>query len=200
MRIKDILFSSAIAISFSGCPNISQADSQKLQAPQFNNLGSFHHEISTKIPLTQRFFDQGFVLFYGFEWGEAIRSFKESIRLDPQCGMCYWGLALALGNKINAPVTGHEYSDAQIAIHKALSLKVYETPAEQDYIKALSLRFQHAPKLSKQVGAFSCHASSTKHDESTSKEMIAYSNAMKKIVEKYPNDNDAKALYSVSEK
>ncbi len=196
MQIKNILFLSAITTIFASCPSISQAESQKLLAPQFNNLGSFYHEVSTKVPLAQRFFDQGLVLFYGFEWGESIRSFKESIRLDPQCGMCYWGLALALGNKINAPVTGHEYSDAQTAIRTAISLKIYETPVEQEYIKALSLRFQHAPKLSKHVGAFSCHVSNTKHDESTSKELIAYSIAMKKIAEKFPNDNDARALYA----
>ncbi len=196
MQIKDFIFFSAITISFLTCSSASLASNQTLQAPQFNNLGSFHHEVSTTIPLAQQFFDQGFVLFYGFEWGESIRSFKEATRLDPNCGMCYWGLALALGNKINAPMTGHEYSDAQSAIQKALSLKAYETPAEQDYIKALSLRFQHAPKFSNEVGVFSCHTPSSQQDESTPKEMIAYSNAMKKMVEKYPTDNDAKALYA----
>jgi tetratricopeptide (TPR) repeat protein len=196
MRISNIIFSSTIVFSVLSYPGVSQADNQTLQAPQFNNLGSFHHKVSTKIPLAQHFFDQGFVLFYSFEWGESIRSFKEAVRLDPNCGMCYWGLALALGNKINAPLTGHEYRDAKAAIQKALDLANVETPLEQDYIKALFLRFQHAPTLSKPIGAFSCHLSSSKQDKSTPKEMAAYSNAMKKIAEKYPNDNDAKALYA----
>ena len=110
--------------------------------------------------------------------------------------MCYWGLALALGNKINAPLTGHEYSDAQSAIRKALLLKAYETPIEQDYINALSLRFAHAPKISNMADAFSCHSSNSTHDESTLKEMIAFSSAMERITKKYPNDSDAKALFS----
>lgn len=196
MKIKNVISASMLIFSFLTYSNISLASGQTLQAPQFNNLSAFHHEISTKVLLAQHFFDQGLVLFYGFEWGESIRSFKEATRLDPHCGMCYWGLALALGNAINVPLTGHEYSDAQSAIRKALSLQAYETPVEQDYIKALSLQFQHAPKISNKVGAFSCHTSSSKHDESTPKEMITYSNAMKKIIEKYPNDNDAKALYA----
>lgn len=196
VQIKNLLFSSVIVLVFLGYQSVLQAYSQKVQAPQFNNLGSFHREISTKTPLAQHLFDQGLVLFYGFEWGESIRSFKEATRLDPDCGMCYWGLALALGNIINAPLTGHEYSDAQVAIRKALSLKAYETPVEQEYIKALSLRFQHAPKITNKTGAFSCHTSSSPQDVSTPKEIIAYSNAMKKITEKYPNDNDAKALYA----
>src|SRR5688572_19641651 len=68
---------------------------EKPQAPLFNNLGSFHFPVTTTSPLAQRFFDQGMTLYYGFEWGESIRSFKEATRLDPQCGMCFWGLALA---------------------------------------------------------------------------------------------------------
>lgn len=196
MKIKNVISAFTLILSFLTYSTFSLASEHALQAPRFNNLGSFHHEVSTKIPLAQYFFDQGLVLFYGFEWGESIRSFKEATRLDPHCGMCYWGLALALGNIINAPLTGHEYSDAQSAIRKALSLKAYEKPVEQDYIKTLSLRFKHAPKIANNAGAFSCHTSSSKHDESTPKEMIAYSNAMKKITEKYPNDNDAKALYA----
>ena len=56
--------------------------------------------------------------------------------------MCYWGLALALGAKMNAPMTGHEMQDAKAAIQKALILGYNVTPVEQAYIKALSLRFQ----------------------------------------------------------
>jgi hypothetical protein len=59
-------------------------------APLFDNLGTFHREISTRDPLAQRFFNQGLVFFYGFEWGESVRSFKEATRLDAECGMCYW--------------------------------------------------------------------------------------------------------------
>ncbi|MGA2655690.1 MAG: hypothetical protein ABSF18_06900, partial [Gammaproteobacteria bacterium] len=196
MKIKNVILVYTLISGLLMFSTVSLAADQPLQAPKFNNLSSFHHEISTKVPGAQRFFDQGLVLFYGFEWGESIRSFKEATRLDPVCGMCYWGLALALGNIINAPLTGHEYSDAQSAIRKALSLKSYETPEEKEYINALALRFQHAPKISNNVGAFSCHTSSSKHDESTAKEILAYSDAMKKITEKYPDDNDVKALYA----
>ena len=196
MKIKNVISASTLIFSLLMFSKVSLASDQPLQAPKFNNLSSFHHEISTKVPDAQRFFDQGLVLFYGFEWGESIRSFKEATRLDPNCGMCYWGLALALGNIINAPLTGHEYSDAQSAIKKALSLKSYETAEEQEYIKALVLRFQHAPRISSNVGPFSCHTSSSKQDESTPKEILAYSDAMKKITEKYPNDHDVKALYA----
>ena len=170
----------------------------KARAPLFDNLGSFSHPVSTKKPLAQRFFDQGLVLYYGFEWGESVRSFREAARLDPTCGMCYWGVALALGSKINAPVSGHEYLEAKTAIEKALSLKKYETSVEQSYIKALSLRFQHAPKKIKVTGTgtFSCHSSNEITDASSEKEIIAYSQAMSHVIKKYPTDYDARAIYT----
>ena len=66
--------------------------------------------------------------------GKSIRSFEEAARLNPNCGMCYWGVALATGSKINAPRTGNEYGNAKSAIEKALSLKNQVTPFEQNYI------------------------------------------------------------------
>ncbi|MFA6038122.1 MAG: hypothetical protein WC748_08405 [Legionellales bacterium] len=169
-----------------------------LHAPLFDNLGAFHRQITTNVPLAQRYFDQGMVLAYGFEHGEAIRSFKEATRLDPNCAMCYWGLALALGNKMNAPMNGHEYSDGKEAIQKALLLMNNVTPAEQDYIKALSLRYKHEPLKTNQASAPSCHKSNSSPDAATKSERLAYVNAMKNIVEKYPHDNDAKALYGAA--
>lgn len=170
---------------------------EKNQAPLFNDLGDFHFPISTKMPLAQRYFDQGLTLYYGFEWGESIRSFKEATRLDPNCGMCYWGLALAIGSKINAPISGNEYSDAKSAIEKAISLKSFESPEEQAYIQALSLRYKHQPKKIKPTTSpFSCHISNTIFDVASKKEILNYSNAMKKIMDAYPADNNVKALYA----
>ena len=72
--------------------------------PLFNNLGTHHYAITTRVPLAQRYFDQGLRLYYAFNHAEAIRAFEEASRLDPDCAMCYWGLALAHGPNINAPI------------------------------------------------------------------------------------------------
>jgi tetratricopeptide (TPR) repeat protein len=179
-----------------GLPALVHAADQTVasHAPLFNNLGTFHREISTNNPLAQRFFDQGFVFFYAFEWGESVRSFREATRLDPECGMCYWGLALASGYKGNAPMNGHEYSDAKTAIEKALTLSAKEKPAEIALIKALALRFQHAPKISKKSGAFSCHANGG--ENASPKEILNYAMTMKNLAALFPADNDIMAIYS----
>ncbi len=70
--------------------------------PLYDDLGTYHHAISTDVPLAQRYFDQGLRLYYAFNHAEAIRSFEEALRLDPDCAMCSWGKALAHGPNINA--------------------------------------------------------------------------------------------------
>ena len=72
--------------------------------PLFDNLGTHHYTITTSVPLAQRYFDQGLKLYYAFNHGEAVRAFEEASRLDSDCAMCYWGLALAYGPNINAPM------------------------------------------------------------------------------------------------
>lgn len=196
--LKIISFSGTFIILYT---NVAYSKPGALQAPLFDNLGDYHHPVSTHVPLAQRFFDQGLTLYYGFEWGESIRSFREATRLDPMCGMCYWGLALAIGSKINAPVSGHEYRDAKNAIDKAMTLTPHVTPVESAYIRALALRFQHRPhnKTDKNLpltSAFSCHISNETFDTSSKKEVVHFAEAMKNLVKSYPFDSDAKTIYA----
>jgi len=187
-----------VALSLLSASLPSNATTPHLPAPLFNNLGSFHHSISTNSPLAQRYFDQGMTLFYGFEWGESIRSFRGAINQDPNCALCYWGLALSLGYKANAPMAGNEYQQAQLAMQKALALASKATPEEQAYILALRERFQHTPKPVTQTGTFSCHTTGSDLDASSKNEVLNYAAAMKKVSQSFPEDNDAKALYAYS--
>src|SRR5215471_10258500 len=70
----------------------------------FTGLGKIHHPISTRNEMTQRYFDQGLALAYGFNHEGAIDAFREAARLDPNCAMCWWGIAFAAGPNINAPM------------------------------------------------------------------------------------------------
>ena len=55
--------------------------------PLFDNLGTLHHPISSTSELAQRYFDQGLRLVYAFNHEEAIRSFEEAAKQDPQAAM-----------------------------------------------------------------------------------------------------------------
>src|SRR4026207_2122381 len=72
--------------------------------PLYANLGSHHKRITTRVPATQQYFDQGLRLLSGLNHAAAIRSFTRAAALDPTCAMCYWGIALAYGPHVNAPM------------------------------------------------------------------------------------------------
>jgi hypothetical protein len=78
-----------------GASLAAHAQSEPPRVPLFDNLGSHRYAITTATPLAQRYFDQGLRLYYGFNHAESIRAFEESTRQDPDCAMCYWGIALA---------------------------------------------------------------------------------------------------------
>ncbi|MBE9169317.1 hypothetical protein IQ238_17925 [Pleurocapsales cyanobacterium LEGE 06147] len=143
----------------------------------FDNLGNYHFPVSTKNPLAQRYFDRGLILAYGFNHAEAARSFQEAARLDPNCAMCYWGLAYVLGPNINAAMEDEAVPIAYEAIQQAIALKDYATEREQAYIWAMSKRYAAEPV------------------EDRSELELAYANAMREVAQKYPDDLDAQTIF-----
>lgn len=148
--------------------------------PLYTNLGSHHKRISTKVPAAQQYFDQGLRLVYGFNHAEAIRSFTRAAELDSSCAMCYWGIALAFGPHVNAPMDAASGVTAYGAAQKALSLTSHATASERAYIEALAQRYEADPPVDR-----------TRLDAS-------YSSAMGKVAHAYPKDLDAATLYAES--
>ncbi len=164
---------------FLQCKDASE-DPSLANAPLFANLEGFHHKISTESVLAQRYFDQGMTLFYAFNYAEAIRSFRAGTRLDPDCAMFYWGMALSLGPHVNEPREAKAASDAYFAIQKALRLLNNTSDAERDYILALAKRY--APNFNRESSELD----------------VAYSKAMLELAVKHPNDPDAATLFAES--
>ncbi len=183
--MKRVLFCLVIAIMAS--INVLANDKiliSKTQAPLLKGLGEHTHKISSDIIGVQRYFDQGLIMSFAFNHAEAIRSFIGSQRLDPECAMCFWGEALALGPNINVNSDGkvimspENRIQAYKAINKALNLSKKSPEKEQDYIRALSVRYDGNPKTSR---------------DNLDK---AYAKAMEELSRKYPDDNDAASLYA----
>ncbi|MEL6384994.1 MAG: hypothetical protein AAFQ89_21530 [Cyanobacteria bacterium J06626_18] len=102
-----------LVVSFSLCPpttlipaawGTSALASETPPAPLFDNLGDYHYAISIPSELTQRYFDQGMTLAYGFDHAEAARSFQAGIAQDPSCALCHWGaVSKPFGNTLTRP-------------------------------------------------------------------------------------------------
>lgn len=126
-------------------PTVYMGQADKPGAPIFEGLGAHKHPISTNNPQAQKLFDQGVNLLFGFNHAEAIRSFREAARLDPDCAMCWWGVAFALGPNINLPMPEDAVAPAWEALNKAKSLRAKASPREQAWIDALATRYAATP-------------------------------------------------------
>ena len=113
--------------------------------PFLEGLGDHHYEITTSAPLAQRYFDQGLRLYYAFNHAEAVRSFREAQRLDPDCAMCYWGEALAYGPNINLAMDRMSALAAHAAIAKAIEARHHASAREAALVDALSRRYAANP-------------------------------------------------------
>ena len=144
----------------------------------YDNLGTLHHPISTSSDPAQRYFDQGLRLVYAFNHEEAIRSFEEAAKLDPSAPMPYWGIALALGPNINAPMSKDDGRRAGEAIKQAQARLSTATAAERAYIEASAKRYLGPSRASR--------AALDK----------AYADAMRSVWKTFSNDADAGVLFA----
>ncbi|HEY2968384.1 MAG TPA: hypothetical protein VGK75_08440 [Casimicrobiaceae bacterium] len=143
-------------------------------------LGSLHHPVSTRDRQAQAYFDQGLKLVFAFNHEAAIQSFAHAAELDPNLAMAHWGIALSLGPNINRPMDAKAHKAAYEALQKALTLQPKASPAERAYIDALSKRY------------------SANAEADVEPLQLAYKDAMKDLVRRYPQDNDAAVLYAES--
>jgi tetratricopeptide (TPR) repeat protein len=68
----------------------------QLPAPvRMTGIGNSHITIKASAD-AQVWFDQGLSLLHDFWDYESARAFEQAVRTDPNCAMCYWGLAQAL--------------------------------------------------------------------------------------------------------
>ena len=87
-----------------------------------SGLGPFTRPISSKNREAQAFFNQGFQMMYAFAKPEAVRSFREAWKRDPNCAICYWGEAWAWGSYLNCADEPDEAPYAYAAMQKAVAL------------------------------------------------------------------------------
>lgn len=117
-------------------------------------------------------------LLYAFNHPEAIHSFNQAAKYEPEAAMPYWGIAMAAGPDINTGATDACLNLADKAVQRAIKnaeykLETKSSSPELDYAKALSKRYHR--DMSGKV-----------HYEPKS-----YADAMAKLQDKYRSDPDA---------
>lgn len=176
---------SAAAVILCGCTTVSEIDiAQRTGAPLLEGMGGYHRAISSPDPFAQRYFDQGMVMAFGFNHAESARSFRAAQILDPDCAICYWGEAMALGPNINVTANGkaimspEDQEAAFAAITRAQDLSANASSLERELIDALATRY--APQAVEDRDSYD----------------LAYAQALGVLHEKYPADDDIAAMFA----
>ena len=147
----------------------------KLAPPmKMTGIGNSHITI-TATAEAQAWFDQGLNLLHDFWDYESERAFEQSVRVDPQCAMCFWGLEQAI---LFRHSEGSAYSDQALA--SAVKLKSKAGKQEQLYIEAA---------IAANDAATAQRAGSPANND---KEIAV----LRQLVKKYPKDTQAKIFLS----
>jgi tetratricopeptide (TPR) repeat protein len=160
-------------------PNVPERYAESIEFFKVG-LGPFTRKISSTNKEAQAFFDQGMQMEFAFDKVDAVRSFRESWKRDPDCAICYWGEAWAWGSYLNAPMSAEESPHAYAAAQKALSLREkHASPVERALIEAMTRRYVKDFDPQKRV-----------------EQDRAYADAMKLVADKFPNDLDVVTFYA----
>src|SRR5215213_2763289 len=87
-----------VALALTSGPAAQQATPQRSVFERYSEpiaifktgLGTFTKPISSTNKEAQAYFDQGFQIMYSFAKPEAVRSFREAWKRDPECAICHW--------------------------------------------------------------------------------------------------------------
>jgi tetratricopeptide (TPR) repeat protein len=137
---------------------------EQLPVPiRMTGIGNSHIAIKAN-PEAQAWFDQGLSLMNDFWDYESQKAFEQSVRVDPNCAMCWWGLAQAEGIR-----DGDNKVYGARALAEAVRLKNHADGAGKLYIEA-------------------AQAYSVAKEGDNAQEVAIW----RKLVKKYPKDIEAR--------
>lgn len=141
-------------------------------------LGTVHFPVSCADSV-QKPFARGVALLHSFWYEEAEKEFLDIAKNDPHCAMAHWGIAMSLWHQLWDNPDEKVLARGRSEVKTGEKLSKHATPREQAYLAAASAFYK--PKTLK-------HADRAK----------AYSDAMKKVYDSYPDDHEAATFYGLS--
>lgn len=126
-------------------------------------IGTVHEKVQTTSPEAQAFYDQGLAYLHSFVWIEAIRSFHQALRTDPNLAMAYLGLS-------DAYVGLQDPATARAALERAKSFEKKLTDRERRWLAIRDAEVSYA------------------EDGTNPDVYVAYRKAVADALKKNPND------------
>jgi tetratricopeptide (TPR) repeat protein len=130
-------------------------------------------------PAAQEAFIKGVLLLHSFEYEDAREAFQEAQRLDPDFALAFWGEAMTH----NHPLWAQQDRQAALAALARLAPTTEErltrasTDRERGYLETVEILYGEGDKQTRDM---------------------AYSQAMARLAERYPEDFEARSFYALS--
>jgi hypothetical protein len=171
-----LLFSSLLTLTSAADDDKTHHHHEDLTAAQ---LGTVTFPVSCA-PAVQKPFERGVALLHSFWYDAAEKEFQQIAADDPHCAMAHWGVAMSLWHQLWNQPDEKMIQRGLDEVHQAKNTDGPATPRERAYIAAIAAFYDKSKKL--------------KHDARAQ----AYSDAMKKVYETYPDDHEAAIFYALS--
>jgi hypothetical protein len=130
-------------------------------------------------PEAQRHFLRGLLLLHSFEFGDAAEEFRAAQKVEPGFAMAYWGEALTYNHPLWAEkdqAAARKVLD-RLAPSAAERLARAPTKREKKYLESVEILYGPGDKAAQDR---------------------AYAEALKRLHEEFPDDQDAAAFYALS--
>ena len=148
-------------------------------AAQSKDVGTLVFPTSTQSPEAQARFVRGAAILHSFGWKQAMTEFQAAQNLDPDFAMAYWGETLCY----NHPLIGDQDLDSPRAVLKRLGATPAErlakapTDREKGFLQAVEILWGEGDIAERKIG---------------------YMEAMRRLYEKYPEDDEVASHYALS--
>jgi len=143
-------------------------------------LGEVHFATSCN-ESAQRDFNRAVALLHSFQFSRAIEGFNVVLREDPTCAIAYWGIALSEWGNPFAPgiIDVSRVQLGRESIERG-ERRGPSTDRERAYLGAVSKLYGNFGNTPKRV------------------RLLAYRDAMREVVAKYPKDQEAQIFYALA--
>jgi len=159
-------------------PALSDDDMHDHHHDAGERLGKVSFPISCA-PGSQASFERGVALLHSFGYEDAEEQFTEVTKKDPGCAMAHWGVAMSLFHEIWERPEDTTLKRGHEEIEKAQAVGA-KTERERAYIEALAVFYGDTSK------------------QNYLRQASAYSDAMARVYQRYPDDLEAGAFYALS--
>jgi tetratricopeptide (TPR) repeat protein len=174
--LKIFLFGLLIALMTTSFPNNGHTQ------PSVNGNSEKLGQVSFLITCegeAQKQFKRALAMLHSFWYTEARTAFEEVTQTDPECSMGYWGIAMTYNHPLWEPPSTDDLEKGSAAIKMARSVGK-NTEREWLYIAALETFYKKMDRVDHETRAED------------------YSQAMKRVYERYHDDQEAAIFYALS--